>query len=129
MSELAIRAYTASVRRQMAAASGPRDQMLDEPGLMGLLRDEARTVSLLVLDDRALPRLQHLLRGSPSGVIKVLEAASSYADVLTLRAAYDAGATSARLEASAAGASMYRSLRFENAGPATQFSRAAQEPL
>lgn len=228
--------------------------MLDEPGLIGLQRDEARSVSLLVLDDRALPGLQRVLRGRPGGVINVLRAAPASRDALVavggwsakavevmvsrdlsrtptaplpeglrleplrlagdrrgrepeldsaarlvvradptvnasaeqlatsiralspppvlfaavdaegtiratsgyrlsgtdatvlfvntdiawrrrgigramtaiaLEAAYDAGARSACLGASDAGASIYRSLRFESAGPATQFSRAA----
>lgn len=59
----------------MAAVGDPRAQALDEPGLLGLSRDGGRRVSLLVLDDRALPGLHRVLRGGPSGVISVLDAA------------------------------------------------------
>jgi GNAT superfamily N-acetyltransferase len=66
----------------MAAAAGPSDKVLDEPGLVGLLRDGGRRVSLLVLDDRGLPGLQRVLRRRPSGVISVLEAAVQSREML-----------------------------------------------
>lgn len=66
----------------MAAAAGARDRLLDEPGLKGLSRDGGRRVSLLVLDDRALAGLRDLLRGGPSGVIRVLEPAPRSREML-----------------------------------------------
>lgn len=82
VNEPAISVYAASFGRRMAAAVGPRDRLLNEPGLKGLSRDGGRRVSLLVLDDRALPGLQDLLRGGPSGVITVLEPAQQSREML-----------------------------------------------
>lgn len=74
--------YAASFGRQMAAVIDPRGQLLDEPGLVGLSRDGGRRVSLLVLDDRALPGLHRVLRGGPSGVISVLDSALQTREML-----------------------------------------------
>jgi len=54
---LAIDTYIAAFRRQAIAAARPEDQLLDEVGLIGLLRGGTQTLRLLVCDDRALPRL------------------------------------------------------------------------
>jgi GNAT superfamily N-acetyltransferase len=84
--------YAAAFGRRMAAAAGPRDQVLDEPGLVGLSRDAGRRVSLLVLDDRAVLGLQRVLRGVPGGVISVLEAASQSREMLAAVAGWSAKA-------------------------------------
>ncbi len=82
VNESALSVYAASFGRQIAAAAGPRDRPLNEPALKGLSRDGGRRVSLLVLDDRALPGLEDLLRGGPSGVITVLEPAPQSREML-----------------------------------------------
>jgi hypothetical protein len=71
----AVDAYVEAYARQSVSASGPEDRVIDEPGIVGVVRDAGKRLSLLVIDDRALGPLNDLQRIGSYGVISVLAAA------------------------------------------------------